>query len=180
MTDSTLPELKFSGTFPRDPRLLVRDHATFLRESLRETMQEHHERHIPRHFEPYAAAKYGYLKRNRKYLERKKRAGYGTVDLVLTGRTRSQVTSSRTITATQTKARLIMRLPLLGGTGRFRFQNDQKRLTEQQKQILARIEEVRAIAPDEERYLGEFLIEQYTKRANAPGVQYRTRNRNSP
>ena len=177
MTGSTLPELQFSGTFPRDMRLLVRDHGTFLRESLRETMQEHHERHVPRHFEPFASAKYGYLKRNKKYLERKKRAGYGSVDNVLTGRTRSQVTSSRTITATQTRARLIMRLPIEGGTGRFKKLMPDGRLTDQQKQILARIEEIRAIAPDEERYLGQFLIEQYTKRANAPGVQYRVRNR---
>lgn len=177
MADSTIPELKFNGTFPRDPRLLVRDHGAFLRESLRETMQEHHERHVPRHFEPFAAAKYGYLKRNRKYLERKKRQGFGAVDNVLTGRTRSQVTSSRTITATQTRARLIMRIPIEGGTGRFKKLMPDGRLTDQQKQILARIEEIRAIAPDEERYLGQYLIEQYTKRANAPGVQYRVRNR---
>lgn len=176
-TASTLPELQFTGSFPRDPRLLVRDHATFLRESLRETMREHHERHIPRHFEPFAAAKYGYLQRSARYRARKARAGYGNVDNVLTGRTRSQVTSSRTITATQTRARLVMRLPLAGGTGRFKFQNAQGRLTDQQKQILARIEEVRAIAPDEERYLGEFLIKQYTDRANSPGVQFRVRDR---
>ena len=169
------PQLKYSGSLPRDPRLYLRDHATFMRESIRETMREHHERHIPRHFEAFAAAKYGYIKRSSKYIAIKKRMGLGNVDNVFTGRTRDQVTTSRQITATQTRGRLIMRLPFEGGTGRFK--NYGNGLTDQQRQVIARIEEIRAIAPDEEKYLANFLRDQYVGRVNQPGTRFRVRNR---
>ncbi len=171
------PHLVSTWSFPRDPRLYLRDHATFMRESFRETMREHHERHIPWHFLPFASAKYGYLKRSPMYVARKVRMGLGNVDNVFTGRTRDAVTTSRTITATQSRGRLVMRLPFEGGTGRFK--NYGNGLTSQQKQVIARIEEIRAIASDEVQHLAEFFRNQYVKRVNLPGTPFRSRNRDS-
>lgn len=61
------PKITTTVTLPRDPRLLVRDHNTILRETLREAAFEHHRRHIPWHFESFAPAKYGYARRGKKY-----------------------------------------------------------------------------------------------------------------
>lgn len=175
-TSTAPPKLQVTATFPRDPRLLVRDHATFLRDTLRDAAAEHHRRHIPWHFKSFAPAKYGYKPRSTRY--RRLKAALGITDpLVFTGRTREQVTTQRTITATQRRASLIMRLPLLGGTGRFRLRKGQTDLTRSQKTIAGMIEEIRAITPDERNYLADFIREKYTARANAPGVKYRERNR---
>jgi hypothetical protein len=175
MTASTTPpRIEAQGDFPRDPRLFVRDHARFLRESLREAMAEHHERHIPRHFQPFAIAKYGYKPRSNGYERRKRRLGKHN-PLEFTGRTKTQVTTSRQITATQHRATLIMRLPLSGGTGRFRLAKGQTQLSSSQRTILQIIEELRAIAPDEVTHLRDFVAARYAARANEPGVRYRVR-----
>lgn len=188
--DSTAPPLmQITTSWPRDPRLHTRDHATFLRESLRETAIEHHRRHIPWHFEQFAAAKYGYKPRTRGYLSIKRKLGL-SLPLVFTGRSRASATSQREVTATQNRVTLKLRLDIRGrdaagnqvvisGSGRFRMKPGQMSLSRAQMQILARIEELRAVSADEHAYLAKFLAEKYTARANAPGTRYRTRNRAS-
>lgn len=177
MTSTAPPPLTVTTTYPRDPRLFLRDHQTFTRESLRSTAVEHHERHIPWHFEQFAAAKYGYARRSRKYQARKDRLGLPPLvsPAATSGQLRTAMTHFRQITATSTRARLIMRLPFKGGTGRLRVIGGS--LSQQQKQVLTRIAEMEAITPDEHQYLAEFTGREYTRLANMPGVPYRTRNR---
>ena len=90
---------------------------------------------------------------------------------------RAQVTSSRTITATQKRASLFLRWDLKGSTGKFRMKAGQTELSGSQLRVLGRIEELKATSPDEQRYLADFLGQRYTEKANAPGVRHRTRNR---
>lgn len=175
-TATAPPRLDVTTAFPRDPRLMLRDHARFLREALREAVDEHHRRHIPWHFQPFAASKYGYKPRSRRYAALKAKLGL-TQPLVFTGRTRDTVTRERQITATQQRATLILRLPLAGGTGRFRLRRGQTTLSRAQRTVLQIIHELKAITPDERRHLAHTLRDRYVTRANAPGVRYRTRRR---
>jgi hypothetical protein len=170
------PRLQVSENFPRDPRLLARDHARFLRDALRRAVETHHERHIPWHFEAFAAAKYGYRPRSRRYAALKARLGL-RLPLVFTGRTRETVTRQRQVTATQHRATLILRLPLAGGSGRFRFRRGQTELSRAQRTILQIIQELKAINPDERRFLADTLRARYVALAQAPGLRYRTRRR---
>lgn len=171
------PTLSVTTTYPRDPRLFVRDHQTFLRDSLRETIVEHHTRHIPWHFEQFAAAKYGYAKRKAKYQARKDRLGLPPLvspNRDTSGQLKTAMTQFRQVTATSTRARLILRLPFQGGTGRLKLTGGS--LSSSQKNILMRIAEMETIARDEHGHLMEFLGNVYTARANAPGVPYRVRS----
>lgn len=170
------PTLDATTTFPRDPRLYVRDHQTFLRDSLRETMVHHHDRHIPWHFEKFAAAKYGYVKRRAKYQARKDALGLPPLvspNRETSGDLKEAMTHFRQVTATSTRARLILRLPFRGGTGRLRVIGG--KLSSSQQNVLQRIAEMETIATDERSNLMEFLGTVYTARANAPGVPYRVR-----
>ncbi|HAP39452.1 MAG TPA: hypothetical protein DCQ94_06810 [Nitrospira sp.] len=167
------PILEVKGSLPRDPRLYIRDHGTFLREALKDAARFHHERHIPRHFEPFARAKYGYTSRSERYQKLKKRRGLP--DLVWSGRTRAVVTQSRQITGTQKQARLILRLPFKGGTGRLRVRG--ARLSAQQQNVLRIIAELQAIAADELKAVAGYVRDDYTRRANEPGTRYRIRKK---
>lgn len=186
MADGTIstapPGLRVETSLPRDPRLYQRDHAQNIRQVLREAAEEHHERHIPRHFESFAAAKYGYLPRTSRYLNWKRRRGLPDLPNVATGAMRAQTTSMRTVTATQYRATLKLRWDWptsgpSGSSGRFRLKKGQTQLSSSQKQILARIEELRAVSSDEQTYLANFIRDRYAALANAPGTRYRTRNR---
>ena len=158
---------------------MVRDHKRILRAAIYEALDFHHREHIPWHFQPFAHAKYGYNTRNKGYVARKVRLGLGDVDNVASGATRETVTHERQITATSNGGRLIMRLPFRGGTGRFRLWHGATRLTAQQEQVIRRIEEIRAITPDESQANAAFLLQHYVALATAPGVKYRIRNRSS-
>lgn len=176
MADATVaagPLLIVETTLPRDPRLFVRDHGKFLNAAFRATAAEHHRRHIPWHFLPFASAKYGYRPRSKRYAAMKLRLGLPP--LVFSGATRQKVTTERQITATQKGARLILRLAFEGGSGRLRIRRGQTSVSSAQQQILYRIAELQAIAPDEARYLADFLKQHYLAQANAPGVRYRVR-----
>lgn len=176
MSDATVaagPLLIVEANLPRDPRLFVRDHGRFLNAAFRATAAEHHRRHIPWHFLPFARAKYGYRPRSKRYAALKARLGLP--DMVFSGATRQKVTTERQITATQKGARLILRLAFEGGSGRLRLRGQQTKLSTAQQQILYRIAELQAIAPDESKYLADFLQEKYLAQANAPGVRYRVR-----
>ncbi|QDT95551.1 hypothetical protein [Gimesia aquarii] len=173
-----IPNVSSTVTFPRDPRLYLRDHGRFLREANRHAAVYHHRQHIPRHFESFAAVKYGYPERRsyvgrRRYQEIKNQLGLPPlVSPRLTGgRTRDHVTTQRRVTATQKRARLTMTLPFRGGTGRFRLQPGQRELSVNQKVVLQIISEIEAIAPDEQRTLNSEIHNDYARRANQPGVR---------
>lgn len=171
------PTLTVTTTFPRDPRLFVRDHGRFLRETLHDAMVVHHRRHIPWHFEPFAAAKYGYVKRRARYQARKDRLGLPPLvspNPATSGQLRTAMTQFRQITATQTRARLLMRLPFTGGTGRMRKLGN--KLTSSQQNVMARIAEMEVIAADEQEFLNQFIGANYAHLANQPGTPYRVRN----
>lgn len=174
MTSIAPPPVTITATLPRDPRLLVRDHNRNMNDTLRDAAAFHHEQHIPRHFEPFARAKYRYARRTPGYLAIKRRLGRNT-DLVFTGATKLAVTSTRQITATSKRSRLIMRLPFAGGTGKFRIFGNS--LSSAQKNILRIRAEIEVIADDEQRTINRRIGQEYTRRANLPGTKYRVRTR---
>lgn len=179
MSTTTAPPLMFVGmTLPRDPDLYVRDHERNLRLSLADAAIEHHDRHIPWHFESFGPAKYGYKKRGAKYQRIKDRMGLPPLvspNPKTSGNLKQEVTYHYQITATQTRSRLIMRLPFQGGTGRLRLKAGQVSLTSPQEQILNRIAELSVIAPDERAYLADFIAGRYAMRAKLPGNRKRVR-----
>jgi hypothetical protein len=190
-----IPTLGVTTSLPNDPTLYRRDHGVALNETLRATATMHHERHIPRHFMPFASAKYGYgkrtsvIRRERKdksgrvvkpgltYEQLKSMLGLPPLVSPLTtgGRTRIAVTTQRTITATQSRCTLKMRLPFSGGTGRFRMLPGQVKLSVHQQEVLKRIAEIEVIADDEQRTINQFIGNEYTRRANLPGTRHRIR-----
>jgi hypothetical protein len=172
------PTLEVTTKWPRDPRLFVRDHGRFLRESLHDAMAVHHRRHIPWHFEPFAAAKYGYVKRRARYQARKDKLGLPPLvspNPATSGQLRTAMTQFRQITATQTRSRLLLRLPFTGGTGRLKKIGGGG-LTSSQQNVMARIAEMEVIATDERDYLTNFIGVNYAHLANQPGTPYRVRN----
>lgn len=75
--------------------------------------------YLPDHFATYAAAKYGYQARTRRYLQRKAalaKAGVakegGLVDLILTGDMRDVMIRASQIRAFPTRATVVMQAPL--------------------------------------------------------------------
>ena len=169
------PEIDFDLTFERDPRLYARDHATFLRRANRDAAAFHHTRHIPRHFEHFAAAKYGYAPRSRRYQALKDRRGLPP--LVFSGRSRGVITSQRTITSTQHQAKLLLRLPIRGASGRLRVKPGRSTLSTSQKTIHRTVVELETIADDEQRALAAEIEQRYTQLANTPGVPRKVRIR---
>ena len=137
---------------------------------------EHHDRNMPWHFEPFAAAKYGYQRRSTAYNELKQKLGLPLNPLTFSGKTKSEILTSYTISATGTRgATLKMKASLLGATsGKVldiaainRMLADERRthdrsrllrllerlkksggkLTQGQEQAIARNAELTAIAP---------------------------------
>ncbi len=113
-----------SSQLPTDP---TREQRTWIREAAKAGARFHHDHHIPRHFASGAANRYGYVPRAKKYQRWKLRIagrlGFrygGRLPLILTGRTRDEITSSRQIRATSTRgATLLLRASLTGlGSGR--------------------------------------------------------------
>lgn len=74
------------------PELLTRKMRQFAGESAAEGIRFWHGRFLPKHFRGGASERYGYRKRSKGYLVRKRRRFPGTPDLVLTGLTRRTVT----------------------------------------------------------------------------------------
>lgn len=160
-------------TLPRDPEVLLREHNRILRLSLADAAIEHHDRHIPWHFEHFAPAKYGYARRMAKYQRLKDTMGLPPLvspSRYTSGRLRNEVRFHFRVTSTRKNARLIMRLPFKGGTGRVRLRPGQAKLKSSQEQVLARITELEAVAPDESRYLAKFIEERYAMRARLPST----------
>lgn len=188
-----IPIVTVTVKLARDPSLFQRDHNRFSRQANVKVAEFHKEHHIPRHFESFAGAKYGYWKRKPKYLKRKKRLVGEKPDNVFSGKSKRQIISSHgTIRATPKGSRLILKLPIDGGTGRVLNEAAAARLfaagkrknlgfTKQQKQsqiqILHRVAELEAVSGDEVRTLARVRLEEYTRLANEPGTKKRIRIR---
>ena len=164
--------MELQATFIRpDPRIFIRDHNKWLRAANVRAAKYHQRVHVPRHFQNFAAAKYGYLPRSQKYLKYKERRYGSTRPFVKTGATEDALVGMRQheISATPKGAKLTLRLPFKGGTGRFLDAKALKRLkkvhTESQvraqKAAMARVAEMEAISPDEQRTLNEQIEQQY-------------------
>jgi len=123
------------------PAILVnseRIHNSLSRRALRTAIELHHERRIPRHFQQQAHARYGYADRSKRYISAKiRRYGTGT-DLVKTGRTKREMTSTRRLSiggqasTSSLRATLKLRFPFPGGSGRFRNRNGRQAVSVQQ------------------------------------------------
>lgn len=180
-------------TMPRDPALFTRDHNRFARAANVAAARYHFDKHISRHFEDFAGAKYGYWKRTKGYLKRKKKIVGNKPDMVFSGKTKRMVLSSEpTIRATPKGSTLILRLPIAGGTGKVLDADAAARLfaagkrknkgftqrqVNSQVQIQRRVKELQAVSPDEVRKLMQVRADEYTRLANEPGVRRRIRIR---
>lgn len=111
-------------TFPSVLLASPRMHNRIVREQLDTELRLHHRLIMPGHFTQGAAARYGHMKRNPKYIRNKVRKFRTGIDLVRTGATKSQVLGNRTITISGSassetlRGQLVMRLPFGGGTGK--------------------------------------------------------------
>ena len=83
------------------------------------------------------------------------------------GATRASVLTERTITATQKGGRLKVKIPIKGGSGRFRLLKGETKLTQRQQEVRRRIDEITAVHPDELRKDEEKLHEFYAEEVEA-------------
>lgn len=179
---STTPGNKIVVTFNPPPEELPRRHRKFLNNAHRESAEFHHKKHIPLHFQPSAYRRYGYQSRGRKYIRLKERLyGKGVAQLpnVLTGNTRRVFRTQRQITATASNARLILRFPFKGGSGRLLDAAALKRLgrskltTRQlngQRNIIARVAEFETVVPEEFKAIAAVIEASYQRQADEAGV----------
>lgn len=178
----TTPGSKVTVTFAPPPEDLPRRHRKFLNNAHREAAEFHWKKHIPLHFDPSAFRRYGYAPRGRSYVKLKARL-YGEevarLPNVLTGNTRRVFRTQRQITATASNARLILRLPFKGGSGRLLDAAALKRLgrsalsTRQingQRNIIARIAEMETVIPAEYSAIASVIEASYQRQADEAGV----------
>jgi hypothetical protein len=109
-----------------DPRLFIRDHNRALRAANEEAAALYHKQHMPDHFKMVGYSQYKFDKRTAAYAKRKHRKYNHGLPNVLTGKTRQEMLQNRTIRATPKGANLIMKVPLVGGTGQFRIKKKMK------------------------------------------------------
>lgn len=161
-----------------DPRLMLRAHNRALRAAYRVAAEYHRDRHIRRHFEAFAPAKYGYLRRTARYQKYKANVYGSTLDLVKTGATRAALTApgAGVIRATPKGSTLSLKLPIKGGSGRIQSAAARQRLGRKAlsrkgriavTNVLARVAEVEAIAPDEINTLRKVVETAYAKHVEA-------------
>lgn len=188
-----IPIMTVTVTLPRDPALFQRDHNRFSRAANVLAARYHFQKHIPRHFQGFAAAKYGYRKRTSKYKQRKIKLVGAKPDMVFSGRSQRVITGTAPkIQATPKGSRLIMRLPIDGGTGKIldaaaaqrlfaagkrKTATFTKRQVNSQIEIMRRVKEMEAVSPDEARALAEVRAAEYVRLANEPGTRKRIRIR---
>jgi hypothetical protein len=109
-----------------DPRLFTRDHNRALRAANEEAAALYHKQHMPDHFKMVGYSQYKFDKRAALYTKRKYRKYHHALPNVFTGNTRREMLANRTIRATPKGARLIMKIPIVGGTGQFRIKKKMK------------------------------------------------------
>lgn len=175
---STVPAQKVAVSFSPDPDELDRNHRRYLNRAHRKAAELHHRRHMREHFQPGAIAKYGYAPRSAAYQRRKKRLYGHNLPLVYTGNTRRTILSQRTIVATARYARLTMRIPITGGSGRFLDAKALQRMGRKplsraqidgQEKILTRIAELETISTDEQYAIAAEIEREYLKLTDAAG-----------
>ena len=172
---SGTPEISFTFKLPLDPRLLVRGHGVAMKRAWIRVMRFHHQKFYPLHFKPSAVERYGYIKRiskvrkNLTYQQLKDKLGLPPLvsPLERGGATRASVLTERKITATQKGGRLKVKIPIKGGSGRFRLLKGKTKLTDRQKEVRRRIDEITAVHPDELRKDEEKLHEFYAEEVEA-------------
>jgi len=139
----------------RPEDIAVRHHNRFVKEALREVLKEHHSKRIPGHFKTSAHQKYGYQRRNPKYMRAKARRHGSSRDLVKTGKSEQEMTNSANARITiggsaeggknAINGKLTLRFPWKGGSGRFKRDTPTyQRVTAQQM-----IKEMQAMTDDE-------------------------------
>ena len=178
----TAPGTKVTVTFNPPPEELPRRHRKFLNNANRESAEFHFKKHIPLHFDPSAFRRYGYQDRGKSYIKLKEKL-YGKdiakLPNVLTGNTRRVFRTQRQITATASGARLILRFPFKGGTGRLldaaalqrlgRSKLTQRQINGQ-RNILARVAEFETVIPSEYDAIAKVVEQSYQRQADEAGV----------
>lgn len=141
------------------PPAMGRKAAKAVREAVRAAAVLHHQRNIPKHFKRGAASTYGYRRRSQDYTKRVRKLYPGWLPLMRSGETAASITGARQVRVTSTRgAVLVMRAALPGFSGRFRAKvnaRGRQFLSKQQEQIIARIEEIRAITTEEVEVLAK-------------------------
>lgn len=174
----TAPKVETSLRFSPDPSDLDRNHRKYMNTAHREAADLHHRKFMKRHFDYSAYRLYGYQSRGKKYNERKKRLFGHTLPNVFTGKSRREITTQRQITATPSGARLIMRLPIQGGSGRVLDEKALKRLgrgaltkhqIHGQQLILTRVAEMETVSEDEVQAFAKNVERSYGLQADAAG-----------
>lgn len=178
-----------------------RTHNKWVKDILREELQTHLDKRIDKHFAHSARARYRYTPRSQKYQRTKIKfrgrtlgkvnpitlAPDANLDLVKTGKTRREIKQGHKITLSGTgsviRARLTLRLPIPGGTGRSltladslrilasnngrrKFQN---RVAAAQKTDVIRrtIDEIERFADDEVKEINKSVADKYAARLNS-------------
>lgn len=139
------------------PDVAMRHYNRIVKQSLREVLETHHKKRIPGHFAKSARQKYGYAPRNAKYMRYKNRRYHSSRDLVKTGRSEREMTNPANAKITiggaaeggkhPLNAKLSLRFPWKGGTGKLRKDRPHHRAINAQqlvKEMQAMIDQERA------------------------------------
>ena len=169
---------------------MTREHKKSMNEAHRSTGYAHWKDNIPKHFRDSAAAIYGYNKRTPEYRRYKQRVYRSTVDLVKTGRTKRETRTTRpTVRATAYKCTVIVKLPIVGGTGKLTDEAAIQRmsraglrrltkLTQKRRQgqitVAKIVEEVRAVSKADVAHLQSVMATEYVKSINTPKPRKRS------
>lgn len=150
-----------------DPRLFIREHNRALRTANEKAADYHHKHHMPDHFKMVGYSNYKIDERSAKYKKRKYRIYHHALPNVFTGATRREVLANRQIRATPKGARLTMKVPLVGGTGRFRVRPGMKlKAVKGQIEMMRRVAELEAISAFEIASLATFRRDMYAALVN--------------
>lgn len=148
-----------------------RVHARIARETLRKIATRHVQVTLGKHFknvpETQPGGAYGYVERDPKYTEMKRRRFGHNLPNVLTGRMRNGIRNNSIVRATQIKATIQIKAPART-TGRA---DRNFSMTEQQRK------EITAISPAEQREMQDLAIEHYSREAAKPANQLKRRKR---
>lgn len=135
-------------------------HFAAVRNGLNKAGDYWHKKMLPGHFEPSAASKYNYEKRETGYIKRKRKKMGHTLPLVWTGRLKQEATKGKTRKQKTGPDSIdfIIRLPTSpSGADYVRYN---KQLAPGQM-----LRELTATTPDEDKILGEVFVKNYIKKA---------------
>jgi len=150
-----------------DPRLFIREHNRALRSANEYAADYHHKKHMPDHFKMVGYSNYKLDRRTAKYAKRKHRIYNHALPNVFTGNTRREMLQNRQIRSTPKGARLTMKVPLTGGTGRFRIRPGMKlRAVAGQVEMMRRVAELEAISQTEINTLATIRRDYYVGLVN--------------